>query len=122
MDKSSLKWRYKGSNRAPPPPRARREQYHYKSGELPRRPVQPKKSNLPHPHQAEFDLLEIPVTSLPDDIKKGYRLKALRYHPDKNRDQDTTKIFQAILSAYETLQSHYGAKPKKVCKSRTSKE
>ena len=38
-----------------------------------------------------------------DILKKQYRINALRYHPDKNIDEDTTGKFQEIQSAYEYL-------------------
>jgi len=38
-----------------------------------------------------------------DILKKQYRINALRYHPDKNIEEDTTKKFQEIQSAYEYL-------------------
>ena len=38
------------------------------------------------------------------NIKKQYRLKALKYHPDKS-GQDTTKQFQEVQEAYECLLS-----------------
>eukprot|EP00930_Biecheleria_cincta_P001324 TRINITY_DN102459_c0_g1_i1.p1 TRINITY_DN102459_c0_g1~~TRINITY_DN102459_c0_g1_i1.p1 ORF type:complete len:462 (+),score=93.72 TRINITY_DN102459_c0_g1_i1:80-1465(+) len=53
--------------------------------------------------------LELPATAGAEDIKKAYRKLALRYHPDKNPDaakeqlDETTKEFQAISDAYETL-------------------
>ena len=37
------------------------------------------------------------------DVKKAYRKHALKYHPDKNTDCDTTSIFTVIQAAYETL-------------------
>lgn len=40
-----------------------------------------------------------------DNIKKQYRLKALKYHPDKS-GSDTTKEFQEIQEAYECLLSN----------------
>lgn len=38
-----------------------------------------------------------------DILKKQYRINALRYHPDKNKDEDTTSKFQEIQTAYEYL-------------------
>lgn len=37
------------------------------------------------------------------DVKKAYRKHALKYHPDKNTDCDTTSIFTVIQAAYENL-------------------
>lgn len=37
------------------------------------------------------------------EIKSAYRKLAMEFHPDKNPDKDTTKIFQEIQAAYEML-------------------
>ena len=37
------------------------------------------------------------------EIKKAFRKLALKYHPDKNPDKDTSKKFQEIAEAYEIL-------------------
>jgi len=37
------------------------------------------------------------------EIKKAFRKLALKYHPDKNPDTDTSKKFQEIAEAYEVL-------------------
>eukprot|EP00605_Chrysophyceae_sp_TOSAG23-4_P002903 GSChrysophyteH1.ASY1.ANO1.3198.1 assembled CDS len=37
------------------------------------------------------------------DVKKAHRKAALKYHPDKNPDCDTSGIFAAIQSSYEKL-------------------
>lgn len=39
------------------------------------------------------------------DVKKAYRAAALKYHPDKNADLDTSTLFTIIHSAYERLLS-----------------
>merc|ERR1712012_795540 len=36
-------------------------------------------------------------------IKKAFRKLALKYHPDKNPDEDTSKKFRQIAEAYEAL-------------------
>jgi DnaJ family protein A protein 5 len=42
--------------------------------------------------------------SLQDDIKKAYRKKALRWHPDKNHgNDDATEVFQRIQAAHTVL-------------------
>lgn len=52
-----------------------------------------------------YDILGIPSTATPAEIKSAYRKLALRWHPDKNPDNKTTaeKMFQTISEAYEVL-------------------
>ena len=38
-----------------------------------------------------------------EEIKKAYRRLILIYHPDKNKDTDTTEKFKEIQTAYEIL-------------------
>lgn len=37
------------------------------------------------------------------DVKKAYRQNALKYHPDKNPDCDSSSVFTIVQSAYEKL-------------------
>ncbi|CAO3595096.1 unnamed protein product [Absidia cylindrospora] len=51
-----------------------------------------------------YDLLGIPVSATQDDIKKAYRKKAIRFHPDKNPNDPTAEDkFKKISEAYQIL-------------------
>ncbi|KAH9008688.1 DnaJ-domain-containing protein [Lactarius deliciosus] len=51
-----------------------------------------------------YDLLGVPVEATADDIKKAYRRLAIKYHPDKNRDDpNAEERFKSIAIAYQTL-------------------
>ena len=47
-----------------------------------------------------YELLEVKSDATQDEIKKAYRKKALKEHPDKGGDPEK---FQDISKAYETL-------------------
>ncbi|KAJ1025308.1 hypothetical protein NDA13_004124 [Ustilago tritici] len=47
-----------------------------------------------------YDLLEVPPTASEAELKKAYRKKALKEHPDKGGDPEK---FKAITAAYEVL-------------------
>ncbi|MFY7731637.1 MAG: J domain-containing protein [Flavobacterium sp.] len=42
----------------------------------------------------------------PELLKRHYRIKALRYHPDKNASPDANEQFQLVREAYEYLSDH----------------
>mmetsp|Transcript_1272 Transcript_1272/g.1511 ORF Transcript_1272/g.1511 Transcript_1272/m.1511 type:complete len:212 (-) Transcript_1272:1858-2493(-) len=58
----------------------------------------PKEMNL-------YELLELqPGVELSENkIKKNYRRLALKYHPEKNREEDTTEIYMKLVKANEIL-------------------
>lgn len=50
-----------------------------------------------------YEILDLPKTATTSDIKKKYRKLAVKYHPDKNKTQDTQETFKRITEAYKTL-------------------
>lgn len=53
-----------------------------------------------------YDVIGVPSTANAADIKKGYRLRALALHPDKNQNDEASKErFQELQKAYEVLRN-----------------
>jgi len=54
-----------------------------------------------------YKLLDLPVNSSIDEIKKAYRKKARLYHPDINPAPDAKDRFISITEAYEFLMANH---------------
>ncbi|KAF9111359.1 DnaJ (Hsp40), sub C, member 17 [Mortierella sp. AM989] len=50
-----------------------------------------------------YNVLGVERTATAKEVTKAYRLKALKYHPDKNPDPNAGKIFHDLTQAYELL-------------------
>ena len=47
-----------------------------------------------------YELLEIPARGISSsDLKKAFRRASIKYHPDRNPDEDTTDLFIEVTAA-----------------------
>jgi curved DNA-binding protein CbpA len=51
-----------------------------------------------------YDILNTPPAGEFALLKKNYRMLALKYHPDRNKDDEATERFIKINRAYEFLE------------------
>ena len=53
---------------------------------------------------SHYETLDVPSSATPEEIKKAYRILALKFHPDKNPgDQEAEEKFKELAAAYEIL-------------------
>lgn len=50
-----------------------------------------------------YNILGVSPNATTDEIKKAYRVLAMRHHPDRNPDANSELRFNAINAAYELL-------------------
>lgn len=50
-----------------------------------------------------YDALGVTPTATDDEIKRAYRKLALKYHPDKNKEESAAQKFKQVSLAYECL-------------------
>jgi molecular chaperone DnaJ len=50
-----------------------------------------------------YEVLDVPRTATPEEIKKSFRKKAREYHPDVNKDPNAEDMFKELAEAYEVL-------------------
>ncbi|KDQ61404.1 hypothetical protein JAAARDRAFT_30838 [Jaapia argillacea MUCL 33604] len=50
-----------------------------------------------------YDLLGVGTDATDNDLKKGYRKQAMKYHPDKNSSPEAEEMFKEISKAYQVL-------------------
>ena len=57
-----------------------------------------------------YTALELNKNASLDEIRKSFRTLALKYHPDKNKDEGSKEKFMKIVEAYEVLSDANGKK------------
>jgi len=50
-----------------------------------------------------YDLLDVNINCNDNELKKAYRTKSMKWHPDRNKSKEATAKFQEISEAYSIL-------------------
>jgi molecular chaperone DnaJ len=50
-----------------------------------------------------YEVLGVATTAAPDEIKRAFRQAALKYHPDRNKEEGAIDKFKEVSEAYEVL-------------------
>ena len=50
-----------------------------------------------------YKILGITKNSTLSEVKKAFKSLSIKYHPDKNNDEDIKDIYTKIVNAYEVL-------------------
>lgn len=64
---------------------------------------EPEEPRVYNPLQPYYELLGLPATATENDVKRAYRKKAMRYHPDSNPSPDANARMQQINEAYQRI-------------------
>ena len=54
-----------------------------------------------------YSVLGIGKNASKEEIKKAYHRSALKYHPDKNKNENSEAMFKKVVEAYEVLSDPY---------------
>jgi len=54
-----------------------------------------------------YEILELPLNSTVEEIKRAYRKKARMYHPDINHSPDAKDLFIKVTEAYDFLLNNH---------------
>ena len=65
-------------------------------------------ASLPESTEDLYFILGVSVGASQEAVKRAYKRKAKRYHPDVNSSPESAEKFIQIKAAYETIQSTRG--------------